>query len=164
LSAVRRRLVGFALAALILVLDQVTKQWALDALTNPYTRITVTDWWEMVLVWNRGVSFGLFGGGGVPPLALAAVTGAIAVVVAVWLLRSITWMTTIAAGLILGGAIGNIIDRLVHGAVVDFVRWHAYGYSWPVLNIADSAISVGVGLLIVESLFGGKPTPKSAKE
>ena len=70
----------------------------------------------------------------------------------------------LATGLILGGAIGNIIDRLLYGAVVDFVRWHAYGYSWPVFNVADAAITLGVGLLIAESLFGGRTPPKSAVE
>lgn len=158
------RLIAIALAFLILVLDQLTKLWALDALLGPPTRITVTGWWEMVLVWNHGISFGLFGKDAVPPWVLAAVTGAIALGVAVWLVRTKIWLQALAASLILGGAIGNIIDRLVYGAVVDFIRWHAYGYSWPVFNIADAAITVGVGLLIVESLIGGKTGPKSATE
>lgn len=158
------RFAGFGLALLILGLDQLTKLWALAALANPPVRITVTGWWEMVLVWNYGVSFGLFGGGALSPLVLAAITGAIALCVAIWLLRARTWATVLATGLILGGAVGNIIDRLIYGAVVDFVRWHAYGYSWPVFNVADAAITLGVGLLIAESLFGGGSTTKSATE
>ena len=164
MSLAEMRSVGLGLALLTLVLDQLTKLWALDALRDPPVRITVTGWWEMVLVWNHGISFGLFGEGAVPPWVLAAVTGATALGVAVWLVRSVHWLPIIAAGLILGGAIGNIIDRLVYGAVVDFVRWYAYGYSWPVFNLADAAITLGIGLLIVESLFGGKTTPKSAAE
>lgn len=154
------RLWGFALAALVLVLDQITKLWALDALQSPPLRIEVLPFWDFVLVWNRGVSFGLFGGGAVPPLALAAVTGAIALGVAVWLARATSWWTVIVTGLVLGGAVGNIIDRLIYGAVVDFVDWHAYGYHWPVFNIADAAITLGVGVLIAESLFGGRQAPK----
>lgn len=158
------RFAGLGLALLILGLDQLTKLWALAALANPPVRITVTGWWEMVLVWNYGVSFGLFGDGALSPLVLAAITGAIALAVAIWLLRAHTWAAVLATGLILGGAIGNIIDRLIYGAVVDFVRWHAYGYSWPVFNVADAAITLGVGLLIAESLFGGGSTTKSATE
>lgn len=155
---------ALALALLTLVLDQLTKVWALDALLDPPVRITVTSWWEMVFVWNHGISFGLFGEGAVPPWALALVTGAIALGVAVWLFRAANWLQALSAGLILGGAIGNIVDRLYHGAVVDFVRWHAYGYSWPVFNVADAAITLGVGMLIVESLFGGNARPKSSPE
>lgn len=158
------RFAGFGLALLILGLDQLTKLWALAALADPPLRIAVTGWWEMVLVWNYGVSFGLFGDGALSPLVLAAITGAIALCVAIWLLRAHTWATVLATGLILGGAVGNIIDRLIYGAVVDFVRWHAYGYSWPVFNVADAAITLGVGLLIAESLFGGGSTTKSATE
>lgn len=154
------RMWGFVLAALILAADQITKLWALDALRNPPVRIEVLPFWDFVLVWNRGVSFGLFGGGGVPPLALAAVTAAIALGVAVWLARATSWWTVVAAGLVLGGAVGNIIDRLIYGAVVDFIDWHAYGYHWPVFNIADAGITLGVGVLIAESLFGGSKAPK----
>ena len=164
MSAALLRLTGLTLAALVLISDQLTKLWALDALSEPLRRITVTGWWEMVLVWNHGVSFGLFGDGGVPPLVLVAVTGTIAVAVAVWLFRTHSWLTAVAAGLILGGAVGNVVDRLIYGAVVDFVRWHAYGYSWPVFNVADAAISVGVAVLLVESLFGGRSDTKSAAE
>lgn len=154
------RVWGFALAALVLAADQLTKLWALGALQNPPVRIEVLPFWDFVLVWNRGVSFGLFGDGGVPPLVLVAVTGAIALGVAVWLARATSWWTAIAAGLVLGGAIGNIIDRLVYGAVVDFIDWHAYGYHWPVFNIADAGITLGVAVLIAESLFGGRTAPK----
>ena len=158
------RVWGFGLAALVLVLDQLTKLWALDALANPPVRIQVLPFWNFVLVWNRGVSFGLFGEGGLSPLALSAITGAIALGVAVWLIRARSWWTAIAAGLVLGGAIGNIIDRLAYGAVVDFIDWHAYGYHWPVFNIADAGITLGVMVLIAESLFAGRKGPKSPQE
>ena len=156
------RIWGLVLAVVVLVLDQITKLWALDALRNPPVRIEVLPFWDMVLVWNRGVSFGLFGDGALSPLVLAAITGAIALGVAVWLVLARSWWTVIAAGLILGGAIGNIIDRLVYGAVVDFIDWHAYGYHWPVFNIADAGITLGVGVLIAESLFGNRGNPTSA--
>jgi len=158
------RAAGVGLAALTVVLDQATKLWALAALANPPVRIAVTGWWEMVLVWNYGVSFGLLGDGALPPLVLAGVTGAIGIAIACWLWRAKWWLPMLAAGLILGGAVGNIIDRLIYGAVVDFVRWHMNGYSWPVFNLADAAITLGVGLLILESLFGKRSDPKSAAE
>ena len=158
------RWAGLGLALLTLVLDQLSKLWALDALQEPPIRITITGWWDMVLVWNHGVSFGLFGDGALQPLVLVGVTLAIAVGIAIWLLRAHNWMAALSAGLILGGAIGNVLDRLLYGAVVDFVRWHAYDYSWPVFNLADAAISLGVGLLIAESLFGRPSAPKSASE
>lgn len=154
------RIWGFVLAGLVLVFDQITKLWALDALLNPPVRIEFLPFWDFVLVWNRGVSFGLFGGGAISPLMLAAITGAIALGVAVWLFRARSWWTAVAAGLVFGGAVGNIIDRLVYGAVVDFVDWHAFGYHWPVFNVADAGITVGVAVLIAESLFGGNKDTK----
>ena len=144
---------GLLLALLVLVLDQLSKLWALAALRDPPVVIEVLPFWNFVLVWNRGVSFGLFGDGAMPPVVLAAVTGAIAVCVAVWMFRAVRLSTAIATGLVLGGAIGNIIDRLVHGAVVDFVDWHAFGYHWPVFNVADSGITLGIVVLLAESLF-----------
>lgn len=154
------RVWGFALAGLVLILDQISKLWALDALTNPPVRIEVLPFWDFVLVWNRGVSFGFLGGGAVSPLMLAGITGAIALGVGVWLFRARSWWTAIAAGLVFGGAIGNIIDRLVYGAVVDFIDWHAFGYHWPVFNVADAGITLGVAVLIAESLFGGSKDTK----
>ncbi len=79
---------------------------------------------------------------------------------AVWLARARSWWTVIAAGLVLGGAVGNIIDRLTYGAVVDFIDWHAYGYHWPVFNIADAGITLGVVFLVAESLLAGREEPK----
>ncbi|MGY9055798.1 MAG: signal peptidase II [Alphaproteobacteria bacterium] len=148
------RRVGLLLTVIALVLDQASKQWALAVLSEPGSRIEVLPFWNMVLVWNHGVSFGLFGGGAISPLMLAGVTGLIGLGVAVWLATAKTWLVSIAAGMILGGAIGNIIDRLVYGAVVDFIDWHAYGYFWPVFNVADIAITLGVGVLIIDSFFG----------
>jgi signal peptidase II len=158
------RVWGLALALAVLVADQWSKGWALGALAEPPVRIEVLPFWDFVLVWNRGVSFGLFGAGGIPPWVLVAVTGGIALAVAVWLARARSWWTAVAAGLVLGGAIGNIIDRLLYGAVVDFIDWHAYGYHWPVLNIADAGITLGVAVLIAEGLFGGRSEPKSPTE
>ena len=159
------RRIGLLLAVAVLILDQVTKVWALDTLSAPGTVIHVLPFWNFVLVWNYGISFGLFGGGAVSPLILAAATGAISLGVAVWLARATSWYTAVAAGLILGGAIGNIIDRLMYGAVVDFIDWHVSGYHWPVFNIADAAITLGVVVLISESLFGSKQaTQRNAAE
>jgi signal peptidase II len=155
------RVLGLVLAVVTFVVDQLTKWWALDSLRDPPVRIEVLPFWDMVLVWNRGVSFGLFGAKPLPPLVLAAVTAAIALGIVIWLLRTRSKWSAVAAGLILGGAIGNIVDRLAYGAVVDFIDWHAYGYHWPVFNVADAGITVGVAVLIAESIFGGKAESKS---
>jgi signal peptidase II len=76
----------------------------------------------------------------------------------VWLARETRMLTRLALGLVLGGAVGNAIDRLRFGAVVDFLDFHALGYHWPAFNVADSAIVIGAGLLVLESLRGGRST------
>ena len=145
---------GLGLAFLVLVLDQITKWWVLTDLMNPPRVIEVLPFANLVLVWNRGVSFGLFNTqSDYGPWILAALALAVSAVLAVWLFRGPERMVGWGIGLILGGALGNVIDRLVHGAVVDFVDLHLGGAHWPAFNVADSAITVGAVLLILDSLF-----------
>ena len=145
---------GLGLAFLVLVLDQITKWWVLTDLMNPPRVIEVLPFANLVLVWNRGVSFGLFNTqSDYGPWILAALAMAVSAVLAVWLFRGPERMVGWGIGLILGGALGNVIDRLVHGAVVDFVDLHLGGAHWPAFNVADSAITVGAVLLILDSLF-----------
>ena len=151
--------IGLAVAVAIIVLDQITKVWILEGVMQPPRLIEVTPFFNLVLAWNRGVSFGMFntqsdyGAYILIALALVIVAG-----MAVWLWRSESRWTGIAIGLVIGGAIGNVIDRLLYGAVVDFLDFHAFGYHWPAFNAADSAICVGAGMLILESLFVPRET------
>ena len=121
---------------------------------GPPKIISVTGFFNFVLVWNRGVSFGMFGSHSHwGPILLTGLALVISVVLLVWLRRVETRLVATAIGLVLGGALGNVIDRLRFEAVVDFLDFHVLGYHWPAFNVADSAISVGVGLLLYDALF-----------
>ena len=142
----------FALAAAVVAADQLTK-WLLQAVLHPGERYPVTGFFNLVLVFNRGAAFSLLARapGWQTPL-FAAIAVAAIVVVSVLLLRTPERRLYCAGlALILGGAIGNLIDRLHYGYVVDFLDLHALGWHWPAFNAADSAITVGAALLILDS-------------
>ncbi len=146
---------GLAAALTVLALDQTSKAIVLALLIEP---ITVTEFFNVVLVWNRGVSFGMLGGlGAAAPWLLIGLALAVAGVLMVWLWRETRLLTGLALGMVIGGAIGNAIDRVRFGAVVDFLDFHLSGYHWPAFNVADSAIVVGAGLLILDGLRAGRP-------
>jgi signal peptidase II len=152
--------VDLTVLAAILVLDQVTKWLVLWAFGAAIIPTTVTPFFNLVLVWNEGVSFGLFQGNDSPVQRLL-LTG-LAVVVAgglFWWLRTGTHDRSMrwALRLVIAGAIGNGIDRVVHGAVVDFLDFHVGGWHWPAFNVADSAIVVGAVLLLVDGLWRPRP-------
>ena len=144
------RLYGLVAAGLVFAADQASKLWVLAA--HASLPVEVLPFFNIVLVWNRGVSFGMFGAAG--PLVLAAVAGAVAVVLVVWMLRSDRRFEAFALGAVAGGAAGNILDRLTRGAVVDFLDFHVAGWHWYAFNLADSAIAVGVAMLLFDALFG----------
>lgn len=145
---------GIVLAVTAIILDQASKGWILHDLMIPPRVIEVTSNFNLVLGWNRGVSFGLFNhDSAYGPYILTAVAIAIVIGLTVWLWKATTHWAGLALGLVIGGAIGNVIDRIQYGAVVDFLDFHAFGYHWPAFNVADSAICVGAVLLILESLF-----------
>jgi signal peptidase II len=146
------RTFGLGLAAVVLVLDQATKWWMLEvvgiALRPP---IEVTPFFNLVMVWNRGVSFGLFAHEAeVMPYVLSGVAVAISVALFVWLARAERRWIAAAIGLVVGGAVGNVIDRLRFGAVADFFDVHVAGWHWPAFNVADAAIVVGVGMILLD--------------
>jgi len=155
---VRARL-GLGLGALILVLDQATKWWILEIVRLPEVgRIEVLPFMNLTMVWNRGITFGLLAGDAWwHAWALVAIALAVAVALTVWLARAPDRWTSAALGLVLGGAIGNVIDRIRFGAVVDFIDLHAFGWHWYVFNVADSAIVIGVGLLLAHALLRPQP-------
>ena len=149
-----RRPVWFALAVMIVVLDQLSKRAILSAFA-PGERWALTGFFNLVLAFNKGAAFSFLAAapGWQTPLFIVVAVVAI-VVVSVLLLRSpADRLVRGGLALILGGALGNLIDRLRFGQVVDFLDFHLYGWHWPAFNVADSAITIGAGLLIVESLL-----------
>ncbi len=147
---------GLALAAVVIILDQISKWWILGTVMQPPKVIPLTPFFNLVLGWNRGISFGFLDSGGWLSdwfLPLAAV--AISAVLVVWLYRVRQLRAAVGIGLIIGGAMGNLVDRLQFGAVVDFLDFYAWGIHWPAFNLADSAITVGAVVLILDSLFVG---------
>jgi len=151
----RRRLMLSALiAAAVLILDQGSKAWILNSVMQPPRVIEVTSFFNIVLAWNRGVSFGMFNSeSAYGPWLLTGLAIVIVVVLAVWLWKANTCLASLSIALVIGGAAGNVIDRLQYGAVVDFLDVHGFGYHWPAFNVADSAICIGASILVLESLF-----------
>ncbi|HYN39223.1 MAG TPA: signal peptidase II [Rhodospirillales bacterium] len=146
---------GVALAGTIIAADQAVKWWILEHVMMPPRVIEVTSFFNLVMTWNRGVSFGLFNTDSpYNALILSIVAGVIAVALLIWLARADRPVLAYGLGTVIGGAIGNVIDRVRFGAVADFLDFHISGYHWPAFNVADSAITIGVAVLIVDSLFG----------
>ena len=153
----------FALAAAVIVADQIVK-WVVLRAFAPGEQRVLTDFLNLVLVFNKGAAFSLFAQapGWQTPLLSAFAIGA-ALVVAYFIVRNPDKkLFCLGLALILGGAIGNVIDRLRFGHVVDFVDVHAFGWHWPAFNVADSAISVGAVILILEGFIGREKRPEAA--
>lgn len=148
---------GLAVAAIAIVADQAVKVLLISALTDPDRIIVVTGFFNLVYVQNFGVSFGLFrAGSSAGPWILSLLSVAVAAGLVVWLRRVQSQWLGAAIGLIIGGAIGNAIDRIRLGAVADFFDFYAFGYHWFAFNIADAAIVGGVAFIIVDGLFSGR--------
>ncbi len=148
---------GLSLAALIAMLDQGSKWWILADVMDPPRLISVTPFFNIVLVWNRGVSFGILNQDSAwVPWLLSALAAAICVGLFIWLRRAEGRWLAGGLGLIIGGALGNVIDRVRYGAVFDFLDVHAAGFHWPAFNVADAAITVGVATLLIDSLIAGR--------
>ncbi len=153
---------GLVVAALVILFDQATKWWIIEVVMQPPRIIELTPFFNLVMGWNRGVSFGLFDGDSalnvwILPLVALAIVAALVV----WLRRVQGAWLAFAIGLVIGGALGNVVDRLRFGAVADFLDFHIAGYHWPAFNVADSGITVGVAMLVLDSLFMGAKKPKS---
>ena len=143
----------FVLAIVVVVLDQWSKSWILAGLA-PGEVQTLTPFFDLVLAFNRGAAFSFLADEPGWQHVLFVALALLASVVIVWLIARHAQEQLFCAGLglILGGAIGNLIDRLQIGAVVDFLSFHAGGWYWPAFNAADSAITLGATLLILDSL------------
>lgn len=151
---------GILTAVVTLVADQASKLWLLNGFDLARRGVVkVMPFFDLVLAWNIGISFGwLQNDGQAAQLALMAVKVVAVIALAVWMARSQTRLATVALGLIIGGAIGNGIDRLAYGAVVDFALFHieigGNTYNWYVFNLADAAIVAGVAALLYDSFLG----------
>jgi signal peptidase II len=158
---VRSSFAAGALAVVVtILLDQLSKWWILTIVMNPPKRIPLIDFFSLVLVYNRGVSFGIFSDA--PDWArwaLIVFAALIAAALLIWMRYAESRLLALALGFVAGGAIGNVIDRVYYGAVVDFLDFHVWAWHWPAFNVADSAITIGVALLIVDSLKSGSKTP-----
>lgn len=157
---------GIIAAIATLLIDQASKLWLLDVFhLGDRGRVKITPFFDLELAWNIGISFGwLQNDSQLVQFGLMAVKAIAVVALAIWMARSRTLLATIALGLIIGGAIGNAIDRLAYGAVVDFALFHldigAISYNWYVFNLADTAIVAGVFALLYDS-FLGAPAAKA---
>ena len=151
----RTRLAAFVVILLTLAADQASKYWVLNHTSLPEgDRISVLPVFDFVLTWNMGISYGLFQQHeALGRWLLIGLTALATVLLAVWLWRSRDRVIAcVALALIIGGALGNLIDRIVFGGVVDFLYLHYGSFSWYVFNLADCAIVAGVGALLYESL------------
>ena len=147
---------GFALASIVIGLDQYTKDLASSRLVYRVP-VEITSWFDLTLAHNSGAAFSFLAtAGGWQRWFLAVIALVVSSVVAVWLTRlsSQQRVLGVALGLILGGGLGNLIDRVSLGYVVDFISWHYGTWYWPAFNIADAAICLGAVFLLWDSVAG----------
>ncbi|MBW8308775.1 MAG: signal peptidase II [Candidatus Paracaedibacteraceae bacterium] len=148
------RILGFVWAVVLLIADFVSKYAVLSWFDKGGQAITVTPFFNIILAFNRGVSFGMFHAdspyGVYTLLGVAVILSAL---VGTWLWQAENKCQSICFGMILGGALGNIYDRVTYGAVVDFLDFHAFGYHWYTFNIADCGIVIGAILLLIDLVF-----------
>jgi signal peptidase II len=147
---------GLAVAITVVALDQLSKAAVRGYFAGRAAgeHENITSFFNIDLIYNRGMSFGLFNGaGGLSALLFSLVAAAIVTVLIYWLSRVESPLLAVAIGLIIGGAIGNVIDRIRLGAVVDFLDFHAGSWHWPAFNVADSAICIGVAAMLLDGLL-----------
>lgn len=148
---------GFLAAMVALILDQGSKLLMLHAFGFNEMRagdaVSVLPFFNLVMVWNPGVSYGLFPARGLAGTLLLGLFSAVAVtVLGWWMWHSHRKSLAAGLGLVIGGALGNLIDRVIYGAVADFFHFYAFGYDWYVFNVADIAITFGVIALLYDAL------------
>lgn len=142
----------------VILLDQISK-WVADHSLELHVQVPVMPSFNFTLVYNAGAAFSfLSGAGGWQRWFFSLLAIIVCAVLIIWLKRLQTHEKWMALGLtlVLGGALGNLIDRLYYGYVIDFIQWYYKGYYWPTFNIADSAITVGATILVVHSIFSNQ--------
>ena len=156
-------LLGIAIALLVAFCDLLSKRFIFAILENIASsehtnnpEIRVSDFFSLVYVWNRGVSFGMFNQIENSHIILSLVQGSVLVILLFWLHANKKPHFTYALGFIIGGALGNLTDRIKNGAVADFLDFHIASYHWPAFNLADSFVFIGVMILIFDDLIFSK--------
>jgi len=144
--------ISIYLAALVALVDQGTKWWIINEVMVPPRVVPMTPFLNFALSLNKGITFGLFNHSNVMPYVFIGITVVILLLLLRWLIQTDSRLVGTGLALVMGGAIGNAIDRANYGAVVDFLDFHVFGYHWYAFNIADSAIVCGVGMLLLENL------------
>jgi signal peptidase II len=159
MAQLQPRLVGLgaAMTGLAILLDQGSKNWLLAGPMKERQVFELTPFFNIVSAWNKGVSFSLFRTSAeAGPWILSGIAMVIALGLAVWLTRVQHRLVAVGIGLVIGGALGNVIDRLRFGAVFDFLDFYLGSYHWPAFNLADSSIFLGVVALLWDGLFHGQ--------
>lgn len=168
-----KQIIGFGLVIDIIVIDQMSKWMMLEYIFKPMVSnrepLGLIDWimaapprtppasieilpfFNLTMVWNEGISFGLLKGD--MPLILIGLSLLITGLFSYWLVRAKSWWQAISLAMVIGGAIGNVIDRARFGAVADFLDFHIAGWHYPAFNIADMAITLGIAILVFDGLF-----------
>ena len=156
---------GGVVALAVVLVDQIVKACVLSYSARADADPTpLTPFLDLALRWNRGISFSLFArDSALGQVALVALTLAVTALLTLWLLRSRSGLPAVGLGLIIGGALGNAIDRVAHGAVVDYLDLHAFGRHFFVFNVADAAINIGVAMLVLDLLLA-PGAPKSQRQ
>ena len=157
-------ILGLSLALLIIILDQLSKYYILEYVVNEYGVIPCTSFFNIVRAWNTGVSFSMFndmGNMGIWVLSLSSII--IVCFLIYWLYKENNKLIQISLGFIIGGALGNVIDRIRLGAVFDFLDFYVGDKHWPAFNVADSFICIGAFLIIMHSLFNQQKEKEEKK-
>lgn len=156
---------GIFLSIFIVALDQLHKWYMLDVVKiAEKKKIGVLPFFDLVMVWNKGISFGIGQSAESAPLIFSIIALSISAGLLIWMYKCQSALLTFSLSLIIGGAIGNVIDRLRFHAVADFFDLHVAGYHWPAFNIADSAVFIGAVMLFIESFITTKAKEKNAKK
>jgi len=152
---------GLLIALIVVIADQLSKYLLIDFMAaRSFRPLEIASIFDLVMVWNKGASFGLFASdSAIVRWLFVALSVAVSIGLGIWLKRSEGWWMAVALGLVIGGAVGNAIDRVARGMVADFFSFHVDVYYWPAFNVADMAIVGGVGVLLFDSLFLGEKSP-----
>ncbi len=147
-------LLGLCIALMAVLFDQLSKYYIMHEVLGEYAVIVCAPFFNLVRAWNTGVSFSMFNDyGSLGAIILSVIASGIVLFLLFWLKEETNRLSQIALGLIIGGAIGNIIDRVRLGAVFDFLDFHVAGHHWPAFNLADSFICVGAAILVLQGIF-----------
>ncbi len=153
-SSRKLALAGLGLALILFIADQVSKTLIRNYVLDQGGAVEVLPFFNLVYVWNEGVSFGMMQAGSPAGVyLLIGIAAAITALFLVLLIKSDHYVTAIGCGTIIGGSCGNIVDRVQYGAVYDFADVHALGYHWPAFNVADACVMIGIAIIAYDSLF-----------